>query len=134
MIIAHRLSTIRRADKIIVLHHGEVVEEGTHDSLMQARGAYFGLVEHQNLHQAEDNENLASKIPETTQMFPSNQDIVDVRRKRTSTIVSLTSSVLATLHGKKNSIIDENDSEKIDKVIVKERIKVFKNENFYNRR
>jgi len=121
MIIAHRLSTIRRADKIIVLHHGEVVEEGTHDSLMQAHGAYFGLVEHQNLHQAEDNENRAFKIPETT----SNQDIVDVRRRRTSTIVSLTSSVLATLHGKKNSIIDENGSEKVDKVIGKERIKVF---------
>ena len=40
MVIAHRLATVRKADRIIVLDHGEIVEEGTHDSL-QARGGLY---------------------------------------------------------------------------------------------
>ena len=43
LVIAHRLSTLRDADKIIVLDRGRVVEEGTHDGLMQAEGAYAKL-------------------------------------------------------------------------------------------
>jgi ATP-binding cassette subfamily B protein len=43
LIIAHRLSTIRNADRIIVLHHGEVREIGTHAELMDKRGIYHRL-------------------------------------------------------------------------------------------
>jgi ABC-type multidrug transport system fused ATPase/permease subunit len=42
-IIAHRLSTIRDADLIVVLEHGEIVEQGTHDELMQRQGLYTSL-------------------------------------------------------------------------------------------
>ena len=42
-IIAHRLSTIRRADVILVVHDGKIVESGTHKQLMEAKGAYWQL-------------------------------------------------------------------------------------------
>ncbi len=42
-IIAHRLSTIRDADLIVVLEHGRVVEQGSHDELLAARGLYTSL-------------------------------------------------------------------------------------------
>lgn len=44
VVIAHRLSTIRHADKIVVMHQGRIMEEGTHESLMQLRGIYHRLV------------------------------------------------------------------------------------------
>jgi ATP-binding cassette subfamily B protein len=43
VLIAHRLSTVMHADKIVVLHRGTVVEEGTHRELLERRGAYFRL-------------------------------------------------------------------------------------------
>ena len=44
LVIAHRLSTIHRADRIVVIERGRVVEQGNHDQLMQAGGAYAALV------------------------------------------------------------------------------------------
>ena len=46
-VIAHRLSTIRSADHILVLDGGKVVEQGTHESLMAARGFYYNLYQSQ---------------------------------------------------------------------------------------
>ncbi|MCQ2539197.1 MAG: ABC transporter ATP-binding protein/permease [Acetatifactor sp.] len=42
-VIAHRLSTIRNADRILVLNHGDVVEQGDHDFLMEEQGFYYKL-------------------------------------------------------------------------------------------
>ena len=46
-VIAHRLSTIIRADKILVVEHGEIVETGTHHQLLEARGVYYRLYQKQ---------------------------------------------------------------------------------------
>ena len=42
-VIAHRLSTIQNADRILVVDHGDVVEQGTHESLMVQKGFYYRL-------------------------------------------------------------------------------------------
>jgi len=47
VIVAHRLSTVRKADQIIVLDDGSMIETGTHDELSQMRGAYYQLVKNQ---------------------------------------------------------------------------------------
>ncbi|WP_151638805.1 ABC transporter transmembrane domain-containing protein [Noviherbaspirillum aerium] len=47
VIIAHRLSTIMRADKILVLYEGAIVEQGRHDELVDRRGMYYQLVQKQ---------------------------------------------------------------------------------------
>lgn len=43
IMIAHRLTTIRNADKIFVLNHGKIVEEGTHEMLLEQKGNYYNL-------------------------------------------------------------------------------------------
>jgi len=45
--IAHRLSTLQRADRLVVMEQGQLVEEGQHDDLMRRRGAYWRLYEAQ---------------------------------------------------------------------------------------
>lgn len=47
LIIAHRLSTVRRCDRIIVVDKGEIIEDGSHDELMAAKGSYYHLYNQQ---------------------------------------------------------------------------------------
>ncbi|MCB9448539.1 MAG: peptidase domain-containing ABC transporter [Flavobacteriales bacterium] len=56
VVIAHRLSTVKHADQIVVLDNGKIIELGTHDELVEARGRYFHLVKNQlQLEKLDDN-------------------------------------------------------------------------------
>lgn len=59
IIIAHRLSTIEKADKIVVLHHGQVREIGRHADLMQQKGIYYRLYQMQYKKQMESEQRTA---------------------------------------------------------------------------
>ena len=48
MVIAHRLSTIQKMDRIIVLDKGTIVEQGSHNELLQKKGVYAKLWAHQS--------------------------------------------------------------------------------------
>jgi ATP-binding cassette subfamily B protein len=61
-VIAHRLSTIRRADRILVIEAGAIVEDGTHDQLIARRGRYHELYTRQFVAEREA-EVLASRPP-----------------------------------------------------------------------
>ncbi|MDB5011185.1 MAG: yheI [Mucilaginibacter sp.] len=54
IIIAHRISTIKNADKILVIDNGEIIEQGTHEYLMQQKNVYFELHEKQLLEEEEN--------------------------------------------------------------------------------
>jgi len=51
-VIAHRLSTVRRADRIVVLSHGQIAEDGSHGELLERRGEYARMQEIQNQREA----------------------------------------------------------------------------------
>jgi ABC-type multidrug transport system fused ATPase/permease subunit len=65
IVIAHRLSTIKHADRIIVMDHGEIIEEGTHDQLMGQGGHYATLYDTYFRHQS-----LDYKPPEDEEASP----------------------------------------------------------------
>jgi ATP-binding cassette subfamily B (MDR/TAP) protein 1 len=54
IVIAHRLSTIKDAHNIVVMSNGRIVEQGTHDNLIEQQGAYYKLVSAQNIAAAEE--------------------------------------------------------------------------------
>lgn len=47
ILVAHRLSTVKKADQIIVLDEGLIIEKGTHEQLIEKKGKYYNLIKDQ---------------------------------------------------------------------------------------
>ena len=60
LVVAHRLSTIQKCDRIVVLHHGELREMGTHNELLQQRGLYWRLYQ---LQYSDEKLHLSGDLP-----------------------------------------------------------------------
>jgi hypothetical protein len=109
------------------MHKGKVMEEGDHESLMRARGTYYGLVEQQNLLRAEEEEQLAFERNESVTLVQAHQteeNQLDIPRRRASTIISLTPSVMAELYGKKKHLTADEDVEEEDGKEKKKKVKM----------
>ncbi len=63
--IAHRLSTLHKADRLVVLDRGEIVEMGSHDELMMREGAYFRLYQAQARNVDTDLDDQGRDVTET---------------------------------------------------------------------
>jgi ATP-binding cassette subfamily B protein len=65
-VIAHRLSTIRNANLVLVINNGQIIERGTHESLLEQRGFYFSLYNSQfrgTNHTAQPDQTLQTSVP-----------------------------------------------------------------------
>ncbi|KAL8667598.1 MAG: hypothetical protein Q9202_000453 [Teloschistes flavicans] len=62
IVIAHRLSTIKSADNIVVMTQGRIVEQGTHDELLERKTAYYNLVEAQRLSAEKAANDMAEEV------------------------------------------------------------------------
>ena len=72
IVIAHRLSTIKTADNIVVMSQGRIVEQGSHDELLEKKSAYYNLVEAQRI----SSENEEKNAVENAEMDESDGDLV----------------------------------------------------------
>ena len=88
LVIAHRLATIKNADKIIAMKGGQIVETGTHESLMDLKGLYYDLVNAQVF--ADLNDEPAGKLfrQHSTVSTKSYASSITSMKRRRSTIIS----------------------------------------------
>ncbi|KAI0445043.1 ABC transporter [Xylaria telfairii] len=108
--IAHRLSTIKDAHNIVVMSQGAIIEQGTHDALLQKQGAYYNLVTAQNIaavqapanaeeDEEDDDARLIRRISTSRSGGGYSEDPDDniaAKLKRSSTQASVSSRVLKT--------------------------------------
>ena len=106
IVIAHRLSTIKTADNIVVMSRGRIVEQGTHDDLLDRRAAYYNLVEAQRISAEAEAKQIEEDIAATEPSgdlekvvsekhdVANNQDDIDLMHKLDKTTTSKSAASL----------------------------------------
>lgn len=100
IVIAHRLSTIKTADNIVVMSQGRIVEQGSHDALLEKKSAYYNLVEAQRI-SAQNEEKNAGQNAETDaseeellESLTPEKEITREKLERSTTGKSVSSAIL----------------------------------------
>lgn len=100
IVIAHRLSTIKTADNIVVMSQGRIVEQGTHDALLEKKSAYYNLVEAQRISaaneekNAEENADLDKSEEELVKSLSPEKEFRREKLERLTTGKSVSSAIL----------------------------------------
>jgi hypothetical protein len=103
------------------MHKGDVIEEDDHESLMRARGIYFGLVEQQHLRNADEEEQLAFERQESTGIFlvhQAEENVLGLARQSISSITSVIPYIMTALYGNINEEEDIETKKKEVKITV----------------
>ena len=108
IVIAHRLSTIRNADNIVVMNKGVIVEQGTHDQLLEKQGAYHSLVQAQKIAaQAEKERKKSVAIAERNKSMARserNTSMTFEGRKQSLALINAERKASMTVEGRKASL------------------------------
>ena len=100
IVIAHRLSTIKTADNIVVMSQGRIVEQGSHDELLENKSAYYNLVEAQRISaeneekNAEENAEMDEAEEELVKSLTPEKEISREKLERSTTGKSVSSAIL----------------------------------------
>lgn len=102
IVIAHRLSTIQKADNIVVMAAGQIVEQGSHEELLGQRGMYFSMVQTQELQDTQAQEHAESDRVSVSFSGEKENEEVDASR---SSCQEVPASIIAqkTVHGTDNN-------------------------------
>ncbi|EAW17072.1 ABC transporter ATP-binding protein [Aspergillus fischeri NRRL 181] len=84
IVVAHKLATIRKADNIVVMSQGKIMEQGTHEELARKNGIYASLVKAQDIAPANLEQNHGSGGTSTSDEGPEKEDDQSVARARTA--------------------------------------------------
>ncbi|CAO3645717.1 unnamed protein product [Cunninghamella blakesleeana] len=120
IIIAHRLSTIRNADTIVVVNNGELVEQGTHNELVELGGIYADLVKKQEIHKVENNnvhKTGTIEEPTTTDDDLSDKDLHTLTEDNLNKIITNSTK-------DKFSVIIDDKNEKVQQLTRSENKKI----------
>ena len=96
IVIAHRLSTIKTADNIVVMSQGRIVEQGSHDELLEKKSAYYNLVEAQRIsaENEEKNAEMDEAEEELVKSLTPEKEISREKLERSTTGKSVSSAIL----------------------------------------
>lgn len=112
IVIAHRLSTIKTAHNIVVLVDGSIQEQGTHDQLLDAQGAYYRLVEAQRINQAKESGALSTEEAEEEAAAEEEKEI-----ERTTSRIRMSRTISSTAPGLKPGLEKEITRRSISSIV-----------------